>query len=273
MMMGTTSTALSPRSPHVADHPMDVEGAERAKAEGNVFMQKKLYPQAVEAYTQALKISPNGPHSHVYFSNRAAALLSMKQFGDAIVDSERSLALKPDYGKAHARLGLAHFLSGNYRPAMEAYTVSLKYDPHNASSKSYLEKAAQRLAESSSGGSAGHNSNNNSSSGGGPIPSSFSLVSEWESTQRQQQQQKPSPSPRRGRSRRSPSPSPRKSSGGSNSRRAHQPSPGRPMPQQPSLQGTPTASMDHDGNRQDRQRESEKYKAKGNAVSIEKMKS
>lgn len=253
--------SLSPRSPHMADHPIDVEGAERAKAEGNIFMQKKLYPQAVEAYTQALKISPNGPHSHVYFSNRAAALLSMKKFGDAILDSERSLALRPDYGKAHARLGLAHFLCGNYRQSMEAYTVSLKYDPHNASSKSYLEKAAKRLAES--GGSSSHPA-------GGPIQSSFSLVSEWESSQRQQQH---SPSPRQSRSRRSPSPSPRRSS---SSRRQHQqsPSPGRGVPQ-PSQQrslATPNASMDNgnidnDSNTQDQQRESEKYKAKGNAVS------
>lgn len=176
---------LTPRSQ--AEHPKDFEQAERAKAEGNVFMQKKLYPQAVQSYTHALKISPNGPHSHVYFSNRAAALLSMKKFADAILDSERSLALKPDYGKAHARLGLAHFLSGNYRLAMEAYTVSLKYEPNNASSKSYLEKAAKRLAESGS-----------SNQQQGTLQSSFSLVSEWESSQRnqnhhyhQQQQQLP----------------------------------------------------------------------------------
>lgn len=202
---------LTPRSQ--GDHPMDIEQAERAKAEGNVFMQKKLYPQAVQSYTLALKISPNGPCSHVYFSNRAAALLSMKKFGEAILDSERSLALKPDYGKAHARLGLAHFLSGNYRQAMEAYTVSLKYDPNNASSKSYLEKAAKRLAE---GGSSIHQ---------GHIQSSFSLVSEWESSQRQHQQQ-------------------------------HQQTANPPQLQQP---------QDDGRLRLDQQRDAEKFKAKGNA--------
>ena len=236
---------LTPRSPHVVDHPVDIEGAERAKADGNVFMQKKLYPQAVQSYTQALKISPNGPHSHVYFSNRAAALLSMKKFGDAILDSERSLALKPDYGKAHARLGLAHFLSGNYRQSMEAYTVSLKYDPNNASSKSYLEKAAKRFAE---GGS--------SSQHGGPIQSSFSLVSEWETSQRQQQQSQRSPSPHH--SQRSSSPHHSQRSFSPHNGR-HQQSPGRV----PQAVATPESSDD----KQDLQRESEKWKAKGNAVS------
>jgi len=122
------------------------EEAERLKSKGNAHMQKKEYEDALECYTQALRICPNGPQSHVYFSNRAAALLSMKMFDEAILDSERALAIAPSYGKAHTRLGLAHFLLGDYRRAMEAYRVALKYEPDNKSSKSYLEKAAKKLA-------------------------------------------------------------------------------------------------------------------------------
>lgn len=148
-------------------NPVDIEEAEKLKSEGNAHMQSKDYREAANCYTQALKLSPAGPNSHVYFSNRAAALVSMKRFQEAILDSERSLALRPDYGKAHARLGLAHFLLGNYRQAMEAYTVALKYEPDNASSKSYLEKAAKRITE------VGDASQTNS-------VASFSVVSEWE---------------------------------------------------------------------------------------------
>ena len=128
------------------------EDAERLKSQGNAHMQKKEYDLASDCYTQALRISPSGPQSHVYFSNRAAALLSMKKFDQAILDSERALALKPTYSKAHARLGLAHFLLGDYRQAMEAYTVALKYEPDNKSSRCYLEKAAKKLAAAPDGG-------------------------------------------------------------------------------------------------------------------------
>mmetsp|Transcript_12500 Transcript_12500/g.14300 ORF Transcript_12500/g.14300 Transcript_12500/m.14300 type:complete len:389 (+) Transcript_12500:1066-2232(+) len=152
-----------------AHNAIDLEEAERLKSQGNLHMQKKSYQDAIDAYTTALKLSPSGPQSHVYFSNRAAALLSMKKFKDAILDSERSLALKPDYGKAHARLGLAHFLLGDYRQAMEAYTVSLKYDPDNKSSKNYLEKAAKRLAKQEA-----------SSDFVAAPGSSYSVVSEWD---------------------------------------------------------------------------------------------
>lgn len=150
------------------------EDAERLKSQGNAHMQKKEYDAASDCYTQALRISPSGPQSHVYFSNRAAALLSMKKFDQAILDSERALALKPTYGKAHARLGLAHFLLGDYRQAMEAYTVALKYEPDNKSSRSYLEKAAKKLAAAPDGGKS------DSTHGAHPASSSFSVVSEWD---------------------------------------------------------------------------------------------
>eukprot|EP00977_Amphora_coffeiformis_P020629 scaffold8374_cov175-Amphora_coffeaeformis.AAC.68 len=130
------------------NNPADLAEAERLKTKGNTYMQKKEYQAAADSYTSALKLSPAGPQSHVYFSNRAAALVSLRKFHEAILDSERSLSLKPDYGKAHARLGLAHFLLGNYQQATEAYTVALKYEPENKASKSYLDKAAKRLAES-----------------------------------------------------------------------------------------------------------------------------
>jgi tetratricopeptide (TPR) repeat protein len=162
---------LGTKSPSESN-PADLDEAERLKSLGNAYMQKKEYKAACSSYTQALKLSPSGPFSHVYFSNRAAALMSMKKFGDAIMDSERALALKPTYAKAHARLGLAHFLIGDYRQSMEAYTVALKYEPSNKSSRSYLEKAARRLANDGD--------NLTQASNNGPIGSSFSVVSEWD---------------------------------------------------------------------------------------------
>jgi len=149
-------------------------------------MQKKKYKAALECYTQSLKLCPSGPQSHVYFSNRAAALLSMKMFDQAILDSERALSLAPTYGKAHARLGLAHFLLGDYRRAMEAYTVALKYEPDNRSSKSYLEKAAKKLA----------------ATGQPDVPDTttqcYSVVSEWDKSNNNKRWGGKSPNPSSG---------------------------------------------------------------------------
>ena len=178
IFFGGERLSSSVHSP-AAENPLDLEAAEKLKNEGNTHMQKKRFEEARLCYTQALKLSPSGPQSHVYFSNRAAALVSMKKFREAIVDSERSLALKPDYGKAHARLGLAHFLLGNYRQAMEAYAVALKYEPNNKSSKDYLEKAALRLAESEENNL--HGAKNRSQP---DITMSYSVVSQLEQKSR-----------------------------------------------------------------------------------------
>jgi tetratricopeptide (TPR) repeat protein len=124
----------------------NVDAAECLKAKGNAAMQRKKYEKAKSYYTQALELAPAGPTSHVYFSNRAAALLSMRNFNEAVWDAERSIALNPNYSKAYARLGLAHFLLERYQDAVDSYTLAIKLEPDNVTSLSYLEKSKKKLA-------------------------------------------------------------------------------------------------------------------------------
>ncbi|KAL9189938.1 hypothetical protein ACHAXT_009613 [Thalassiosira profunda] len=119
--------------------------AERLNTSGNSLMQKKYFKEALETYTAALKLSPAGPNSHVYYSNRSAAHLSLSDYAASISDSERSLALKPDYAKAHSRLGLAYFANGRYAEAVKAYEAALEIDPDNEWSRTHLEKAVEKL--------------------------------------------------------------------------------------------------------------------------------
>jgi tetratricopeptide (TPR) repeat protein len=119
--------------------------AEKLKLTGNTHMSNRDFRAALDAYSAALKLCPDGPNSHVYFSNRAAAFCYLERYEEAEEDSEMSLALVPTYGKAHARLGLSRFFLGDYSGAIEAYTAALTYDPDNTASKSYLAKARARL--------------------------------------------------------------------------------------------------------------------------------
>lgn len=121
--------------------------AERLNSAGNALMQQKHFQQALDTYTSAIKLAPAGPNSHVYFSNRSAAYLSLNEHERSIRDCEYSLALKPEFAKAHSRLGLAYFASGRYREAVAAYESSLEIDPNNAWSRDHLEKAKLKLHE------------------------------------------------------------------------------------------------------------------------------
>lgn len=115
--------------------------AERMKAVGNKHMAAQDYMAAYEAYTAALQLSPVGPSSHVFLSNRAAALLSLKKYLEASSDARRAIALAPTFGKAHARLGQALYFLKDYGAAIQAYEDAIHFEPDNDVTLTYLEKA------------------------------------------------------------------------------------------------------------------------------------
>ena len=121
--------------------------AERMKGLGNKHMANKDYDQAYQAYSAAIRLSPTGPQSHVFYSNRAAASLSLKQYEEAAADARRSVALQPSFGKAYARLGQALYFCKDYEGAVAAYEEALRHDEtaENAVTWSYLAKAKAKL--------------------------------------------------------------------------------------------------------------------------------
>eukprot|EP00804_Cyclotella_cryptica_P006380 CCRYP_014266-RB/>CCRYP_014266-RB protein AED:0.18 eAED:0.18 QI:236/1/1/1/1/0.85/7/3669/1526 len=139
------------------------EEAERMKGLGNKHMAAQEYTRAYNAYSAALQLSPIGPTSHVFLSNRAASLLSLKRYSAAAVDARRAVALAPTFGKAYARLGQALYFLKDYVGAVEAYEDALRLEleeevggsgggaggggSHNgAVTRAYLIKAKEKLA-------------------------------------------------------------------------------------------------------------------------------
>ena len=50
----------------------------------------------------------------MFYSNRAAAYISLQEFTKAIQDARRTIAIKPKWAKGHARLAAAHFALQDY---------------------------------------------------------------------------------------------------------------------------------------------------------------
>lgn len=149
---------------------VDKEGlekqAEELKFKGNTAINAKDYNEAICLYTEALALSSDGPNSHVYYSNRAAAYCHLNQYAEAVDDCESCISLSPDYVKAHSRLGLANFFLERYEDAVAAYEKAVELEPHNQSSIDSLNKARTKLKKLS-------NKNNNdvlNSLPGGGIP-------------------------------------------------------------------------------------------------------
>lgn len=50
----------------------------------------------------------------MFYSNRAAAYISLKEFTKAIQDARRAIAIKPKWAKGHSRLAAAYFALQDY---------------------------------------------------------------------------------------------------------------------------------------------------------------
>jgi tetratricopeptide (TPR) repeat protein len=130
--------------------------ADRFKCLGNKQMAQQKYEDAYESYSRAIEVSSSQPaaaghhgrhpESHVFFSNRAAACLSLKRYSDAVVDAQQSIAFQPTFSKAQARLGQALYFSRRYEESILAYEKALELDEHQGVERSditvsYLQKA------------------------------------------------------------------------------------------------------------------------------------
>ncbi|EYU26826.1 hypothetical protein MIMGU_mgv11b014132mg [Erythranthe guttata] len=79
--------------------------ADEAKAKGNAAFSAGNFDDAVAHFTDAIGLAPT---NHVLYSNRSAAYASLNKFSEALSDAEKTVELKPDWGKGYSRLGAAH---------------------------------------------------------------------------------------------------------------------------------------------------------------------
>lgn len=146
----SSSTGISTSVPVTVDFvEVDAETkakAEALKAEGNKAITSKEFQTAVDKYTAAIELDSCNP---VYFSNRAAAYSSLRDFENAIKDAESALKINPNYSKAYSRLGLANYALGRSKEAMEAYKKGLESegDSPSESMKKGYETAKKRVEE------------------------------------------------------------------------------------------------------------------------------
>ena len=64
---------------------------------GNEAMKAKDYEKAVSRYNKALELSSQGPTSHIFLANRAAALCHLNRFEEAVTRSQDHPASTVDY--------------------------------------------------------------------------------------------------------------------------------------------------------------------------------
>uniref|UniRef100_A0A8C7Y9Q7 DnaJ homolog subfamily C member 7 n=1 Tax=Oryzias sinensis TaxID=183150 RepID=A0A8C7Y9Q7_9TELE len=109
--------------------------AEIFKEQGNAYYSKKDYPAAFNYYTKAIDASPK---TASYYGNRAATLMMLCRFREALEDSQQAVRLDDGFMKGHLREGKCHLSLGNAMAAARCFQKVLELEPSNKEAQ--LEK-------------------------------------------------------------------------------------------------------------------------------------
>jgi tetratricopeptide (TPR) repeat protein len=99
------------------------------------FRQQGKLDEAIEHYTEALRINPNYPHVHV---DLGIALFEKGKANQAIEHFNQALQLKPDFADAHTNLGYALIRQGKFDEAAVHLRKAIALDPYAAKAHYHL---------------------------------------------------------------------------------------------------------------------------------------
>lgn len=85
---------------------------------GNKLFQRGAVEESIAKYTEAIDLAPD---DHLSLSNRSNAYQKCNKFQAALEDSQKSIEIKPDWGKAHFRKGMALAGLRRYEEALIEY--------------------------------------------------------------------------------------------------------------------------------------------------------
>lgn len=127
------------------------------KAEGNALLGEKKHLEAYEAYGKAIREDSSNA---VYYSNRAAALIHLGRFSEAVSDCETAIGLDSNFIRARERLGSAYRHLGMHEREVEALEQAIAIRPDDQKLQREIEAARGRaggLDNQPAPGSAGLN--------------------------------------------------------------------------------------------------------------------
>ncbi len=105
---------------------------------GDVYMARKMYREAVDAYQEALKAQPK---SYVLYNKLGIAYHQQLQLAQAQRCYERAIKLDNKYAEAINNLGTIYYAQKRYRRAISSYKKALSLNPDSASIHSNLGTA------------------------------------------------------------------------------------------------------------------------------------
>lgn len=118
---------------------------------GGIFLDKRLYTQAIAQFQQALKRKDleGEENEAVIYNAMGFAYAAQEQFDLAIRQYKEAIDRVPEYVTSLNNLGFAYEKKQLTAQALETYEAALKYEPNNTTAKRRAESLRKRLTPSS----------------------------------------------------------------------------------------------------------------------------
>lgn len=133
------STIRSPLAPpfslvptiEVSSNPVQQKAPEKKSVqrwvdEGNIFLVKERYEEALAAYEQALALDPTIVNAYI---NKGFALHNLQRYEEAVAAYKQALALDPTSANAYTGKGFVLNKLQRYEEALASFEQALAFDP------------------------------------------------------------------------------------------------------------------------------------------------
>ncbi|MBU6185650.1 MAG: tetratricopeptide repeat protein [Synechococcales bacterium] len=114
---------------------------------GSIYLDKKIYSQAIVQFQQALKAKDLvvGENTALIYNALGFAYACQEQYDLAMRQYKEAIKQKPDYVKALNNLGFAYERKQMVIQALGAYETALNYQPDNPTAQKRADSLRKRL--------------------------------------------------------------------------------------------------------------------------------
>jgi len=123
---------------------VDVEKSTKLKDEGNILFNNGKFAEALSLYEEAISYNRKAEKTAAIFTNKAACLIKLGKFHEALQAAQSAKSLDPRWIKAYLREAQAYGELNEFGDSAASYFEALKLDSSNKDIKNMFDQMVEQ---------------------------------------------------------------------------------------------------------------------------------